>query len=344
MNIALVIGMALLVAIFLIFFTNIGGDYSKKTNKQLLELWPLHEANVRAARSAGSTAHKKAVEKMSALTSEMKKRGLLKSDYTQENEVLDSLSRKLFSRSLDEIKNLAKEHDAVALYQLGMIFRGVKELSSSIKCMIDSANLGNVDAQYALGWAFMTEGSGVPRDACETMKWFKIAAAQGHTEARKALDVALKSFPEAEAGAAFAEAEKWLTRKTAVASQFGTELQQTKLSLASHGPGANNNALEVALSELEQLAQSGDSKAQLRLGEMYYAGKEVPQDYRKAAGLFSMAAESSNPDAQLYLGTMYESGEGMAKNSVKAMEWYVKAAEGGNAMAQFILSTRIANP
>ena len=85
MGIEVVIGIGVLVAIFVIFFTNIGGDYSKRTDQQVLDLWSLHENNVRAARSVGPEAHKKAVEKMSTLTNEMKKRGLLKSDYTQES-------------------------------------------------------------------------------------------------------------------------------------------------------------------------------------------------------------------------------------------------------------------
>jgi len=150
---------------------------------------------------------------MSTLTNEMKKRGLLKPDFTQENEALDSMSWKLFSRGLDEIKALAKSNDAKALYQLGMIFHALKEMDTSIQYLFESANLSYTDAQYALGWAFMTEGGGVTQNACETIKWFKIAAEQGHVEARKALDIALKSFQKSDADAAFAEAEKWLVSK-----------------------------------------------------------------------------------------------------------------------------------
>lgn len=108
MSITIVIGVAVLVLIFIIFFTNIGSDYTKNTDQQLLAKLPLHENNVRAAKAVGPEAHKRALEKMSTLTNEMKKRGLLKSDCTQNNEVLDSVSRKLFSRGLDEIKSLAK--------------------------------------------------------------------------------------------------------------------------------------------------------------------------------------------------------------------------------------------
>ena len=213
MSLALIIGVAVVVLIFVIFFTNIGGDYSKRTDQQLMDLWPLHENNVNAAKEFGQEAHGRALKKMATLTNEMKKRGLLKTEFTQNSAALDSVAKKLFSRGLDEIKSLAKSNDATALYQLGMIFHSVKELDTSIRYVSDSANLGNTDAQYALGWAFMTEGSGVTRDACETMKWFKIAAQLGHVEAQKALEIAMNSFPKTEADAAFVAAEKWLASK-----------------------------------------------------------------------------------------------------------------------------------
>lgn len=213
MSLTLIIGVAVVVLIFVIFFTNIGGDYSKRTDQQLLDLWPLHENNVLAAKEVGPEAHDKALKKMAALTNEMKRRGLLKADFTQNNDVLDSVAKKLFSRGLDEIKCLAKSNDATALYQLGMIFHSVKELDTSIRYLSDSANLGNPDAQYALGWAFMTEGSGVTRNAGEAMKWFKIAAQLGHVDAKRALESAMIHFPKTEAEAAFAAAEKWLASK-----------------------------------------------------------------------------------------------------------------------------------
>lgn len=213
MSIVIVVGIALAALILVALFTNIGGDYTKKTDQQLLDLWPLHENNVRAAKLVGSEAHKKALEKMSTLTSEMKRRGILKTDFTTEDDTLDSVSKEMFHRSLGKIKKLAKENDAIALYQLGMIFHSVKEVNTSLQYMSKSANLGYGDAQYALGWAFMSEGKGVTRDARKAMTWFKIAATQGHIEAQKALEIAMSSFSKSDADFAFIEAEKWLAGK-----------------------------------------------------------------------------------------------------------------------------------
>lgn len=104
--------------------------------------------------------------------------------------------------------------------------------------------------------------------------------------------------------------------------------------------GVINDAVSAEIGRLDLLAKGGDTQAQVKLGEMYFGGKEVPQDLRKAAALFLKAAKNGSPNASFYLGTMCENGRGMPKNSLKAMAWYLKAAEGGNAMAQLILSTR----
>lgn len=100
---------------------------------------------------------------------------------------------------------------------------------------------------------------------------------------------------------------------------------------------------KLSLSKLEQLAESGDACAQVRLGEMYTLGREIPTDHHKASLLFLKAAEKGNPDAQFYVGGMYEQGKVVPKDSLMAMQWYVKAAEGGNEAAQTILASRLEN-
>lgn len=344
MGITIVIGVAVLVLIFIMFFTNIGSDYTKNTDQQLLAKLPLHENNVRAAKAVGPEAHKRALKKMSTLTNEMKKRGLLKSDCTQNNEVLDSVSRKLFSRGLDEIKSLAKLNDAKSLYQLGAIFYAVKEMDTSIQYTSDSANLGYVDAQYALGWAFMTEGSGVTRNICETMKWFKIAAKQGHVEARQALDVVLNSSSKDEADTAFAEAEKWLAHKGGIAVNKPEQFAKSDSVQAQAGLGEAHNESTKAQKDHQKnatlflkAAEQGRASAQCHLAALYMQGNGVPQDYAKAAQWFHKAANQGHADAQNALGVMYSDGHGVAKDDQLAAAWISKAAEQDHSQAQYTL-------
>ncbi len=89
---------------------------------------------------------------------------------------------------------------------------------------------------------------------------------------------------------------------------------------------------------LLQRAESGDAKAQHRLGIMYYNGQDgVEQSYEKAAEWYQKAIETDPdfPDAYNSLGGCYLDGEGVPKNQKKALELYKKAAELGNAHAPF---------
>ena len=47
---------------------------------------------------------------------------------------------------------------------------------------------GNVDAQLNLGDIYAS-GDGVPENLAEAVKWFRLAAEQGHADAQFSLDV-----------------------------------------------------------------------------------------------------------------------------------------------------------
>lgn len=94
-------------------------------------------------------------------------------------------------------------------------------------------------------------------------------------------------------------------------------------------------------------AEQGSKRAQVNLGMMYYFGKDVPPDPRKAIKWLRMAAEQ---EAYLYppvfafsdafienvLASLYKSGEGV-QDYREALKWYRKAAARGYAPAQRVL-------
>lgn len=81
-------------------------------------------------------------------------------------------------------------------------------------------------------------------------------------------------------------------------------------------------------------AEEGDADAQNSLGDMYYDGIGVQQDYDEAARWFRKAAEQGHAQAQCNLGYLYIKGQGVPQNPKKSTEWYRRAAEQGNANAQ----------
>ena len=90
---------------------------------------------------------------------------------------------------------------------------------------------------------------------------------------------------------------------------------------------------EESTKELRQLAQGGDASAQNELGLLYYEGKGVPQNHRKAKEWFDKAVEQGHAGAQVNLGTLYLRGEGAPQSSQMALFWFSRAAGQEDALA-----------
>ena len=89
---------------------------------------------------------------------------------------------------------------------------------------------------------------------------------------------------------------------------------------------------EVA--DLLTQAERGDPEAQLEVGEMYVAGRDVPQNDVVAFAWYRQAAEQGVAAAQFNVGLMYSAGRGVPRDEAEAVTWYQKAAAQGLAEAQ----------
>lgn len=76
-----------------------------------------------------------------------------------------------------------------------------------------------------------------------------------------------------------------------------------------------------------------------RLGDRYYYGRGVPQDYAGALRCYLKAAADGSAAAANSIGRMYENGQGTAQDYAEALKWYRRAAEAGNALAQYNLGS-----
>lgn len=94
-----------------------------------------------------------------------------------------------------------------------------------------------------------------------------------------------------------------------------------------------------AVRTLDPLAKSGNAEAQYQLGVLYYNGKGVPEDEKKAVQLLTSSAQQGNVDAMYQLGNAYTFGAQTSQlvddADVEAAGWYFKAAKAGNADAQY---------
>ena len=81
-------------------------------------------------------------------------------------------------------------------------------------------------------------------------------------------------------------------------------------------------------------AEQGDIKAQLKLGQIFYEGEGIQQDYGQAMHWFRLAAEQGNAEAQNSVGTLYDNGKGVPRDFREAAKWFRLAADQGHLLAR----------
>ena len=79
-------------------------------------------------------------------------------------------------------------------------------------------------------------------------------------------------------------------------------------------PAQNKNKDQVTFQHIQKAADQGNADAQNSLGDMYYYGEGVTQNYTKALKWLQKAADQGNVDAQNSLGDMCYYGEGVTQN------------------------------
>ena len=104
------------------------------------------------------------------------------------------------------------------------------------------------------------------------------------------------------------------------------------------GWNAYNSAdYETALTEWQDLADSGDVKASYGMGLLYGNGFGVDMNDELALKYYGFAAEKGHADAQFNLAVMHQNGWGVPQSDETANTWYAKAAEQGITAAQIAI-------
>ena len=99
----------------------------------------------------------------------------------------------------------------------------------------------------------------------------------------------------------------------------------------------------MPISELKAAALIGDADAQFRLGNRFYLGRDVPQNYAEALTWYEKAAKQGHIKAQENLAYMYSDGEGVEKNDALALNWFQSAANQSSASAKYNLGVMYEN-
>jgi TPR repeat protein len=76
---------------------------------------------------------------------------------------------------------------------------------------------------------------------------------------------------------------------------------------------------------------------QCEVAELYYDGKHVPEDWKKAVDWFTRAAQQGSAEARNRIGALWAAGLDGAPDAAEAVRWYRKAANQGLPAAQYNL-------
>ena len=113
--------------------------------------------------------------------------------------------------------------------------------------------------------------------------------------------------------------------------QDDVEVVKSYLQVIVNIEGQTSNE---AQKNLDRMAKQGHLDAQYTLGNMYYSGQGVEQNYDEAVGWYRKAAEQGHVEAQWELSKLYERGSrGVKRNYVEAAKWCEKASEQGHKQA-----------
>lgn len=92
---------------------------------------------------------------------------------------------------------------------------------------------------------------------------------------------------------------------------------------------SDQNDMNNIIKLYEDAINNNNYKAMYLLGDKYYSGNKIEQDYDLAMFYFRMAARFNYNKAQFYIGYMYEKAYGVARNYDNAIYWYKLAASNG---------------
>lgn len=117
------------------------------------------------------------------------------------------------------------------------------------------------------------------------------------------------------------------------AADNGHEPAKVKLQTAFHEPKEKCYEDSTVVKQVTTDAENGDTYSQLTLGDMYYYGDSVTQDYDTAMLWYEKAASHGSTEACNKLGLCLYLGLGSHKSLEDAAYWFKKGADYGHADA-----------
>jgi TPR repeat protein len=177
-----------------------------------------------------------------------------------------------------------------------------------IDILQDAANMGNADAAVAMACIYAI-GEDVERDDSKAVDYY-----------RKYLEI----IDNRKENVTIADIYYYIYRIT----DDGNIIKNL------YGGGRNQ--------WLEKAIEAGSDDAQYLMGNSYFIGYVVEQDYSQAIEWYQKAAEQGHKEAQYRLGTCYEDSLGVQQDYNLAAYWYKLSADQGYTLAQYKIAECLA--
>jgi len=257
--------------------------------------------------------------------------GKYKADTRAENEKIHPKQSEEDSVSVDKVKRLADDGNPNAQLTLGKIyFEGLvgeeKDYKKAFKYFALSAEHENPEGMYNLGICY-DGGFGCKKDSAKAMMWYQRAADAGISMAQ--LRTATYAESQGKADLAF--------KYYQMMADDGDPDQMYHVALCMLNAYGTTADPAGAANYLIRAAETGHTRAQVKLADCYHQGLGVTCDYLEMTNWLMVAAHAGDPEAQAKLGMCYQMGRGVEKNPELALKWYKIGAETGFVDALYLL-------
>lgn len=179
------------------------------------------------------------------------------------------------------------------------------------------AEAGKVKAQISIACMYES-GEGVQKDLAKAVKWYRLAAEQGHPVAQNNLAVALLDTDPKEAIQwLFAAAENNFPFAQSMLGDIYCGFYNLPLNILD-----SMNNISEAVKWYQKAGKGGFYSAYHQLAEMFANGQGVEKDEKQALEYYISAAEKGYEPSQEVLGNAYREGIlGLAKDIEQSQYW-----------------------
>lgn len=136
---------------------------------------------------------------------------------------------------------------------------------------------------------------------------------------------------------------RWISLAAGTAAVGIALVVLRSMAPADFASALRSGSFRQAAAILQADLARGDAAMLTSLGNLYYLGLGVEQDYVAAARYYSMAAFAGNVDAQINLGLQYNLGRGVPQDSRLAYAWFNFARGNGSEIAQVYMSEMLSD-